>query len=96
MKCQYCDSQIKKIPENGICPNCGAALPVGSGTKLSLEDYYYRFQPNRLKAIKALRKDTGMGLVEAKEVIDQIFDKFSGESQKSVSSAWENLKDLFK
>ena len=26
MKCQYCDSLIKPVPGNGICPNCGGAL----------------------------------------------------------------------
>lgn len=26
MKCQYCDSIIKNVPDNGICPNCGSAL----------------------------------------------------------------------
>jgi len=27
MKCLYCDSHIHPYPANGICPNCGAALP---------------------------------------------------------------------
>lgn len=28
MKCEYCDSLIKNVPENGICPNCGGALGI--------------------------------------------------------------------
>ena len=27
MKCLYCDSHITVYPANGLCPNCGAALP---------------------------------------------------------------------
>lgn len=27
MKCEYCDSEIQKVPDNGICPNCGGVLP---------------------------------------------------------------------
>ena len=27
MKCLYCDSHITPYPANGLCPNCGAALP---------------------------------------------------------------------
>jgi len=26
MKCEYCDSIIKPVPDNGICPNCGGVL----------------------------------------------------------------------
>ena len=26
MKCQYCDSIIKNVPDNGVCPNCGGAF----------------------------------------------------------------------
>jgi hypothetical protein len=27
VKCEYCDSVIKTVPDNGICPNCGGVLP---------------------------------------------------------------------
>jgi hypothetical protein len=27
MRCEYCDSVIKTVPDNGICPNCGGVLP---------------------------------------------------------------------
>lgn len=26
MKCEYCDSYLATVPENGVCPNCGGAL----------------------------------------------------------------------
>ncbi|MBQ6840007.1 MAG: hypothetical protein IJO45_04890 [Oscillospiraceae bacterium] len=26
MKCEYCGSMIKTVPDNGICPNCGGTL----------------------------------------------------------------------
>ena len=27
MKCEYCDSYLSAVPENGVCPNCGGLLP---------------------------------------------------------------------
>ena len=27
MKCDYCDSKFKEMPEDQVCPNCGAAIP---------------------------------------------------------------------
>lgn len=27
MKCLYCNCQIGKVPDNGLCPNCGGVLP---------------------------------------------------------------------
>lgn len=26
MKCEYCDSYLSTVPENGVCPNCGGVL----------------------------------------------------------------------
>lgn len=26
MKCEYCDSIIRDVPDNGVCPNCGGML----------------------------------------------------------------------
>lgn len=96
MKCEFCDSIIKDVPDNGICPNCGGALPINGARNPKLEDYYYRFGPNRVKAVKALRQDTGMGLVEAKNMIDSVFDTLSGESHEDLSVTWKNVKDAFK
>lgn len=96
VKCEYCDSIIRNVPDNGTCPNCGAVLTKSSTKEPCLEDYYFRYQPSRLKAIKALRRDTGLGLVEAKEIIDQLFDKKSGITGKTVSGAWQILKDSIK
>ncbi len=28
MTCQYCGSHLSDVPDNGICPNCGGALPA--------------------------------------------------------------------
>lgn len=32
MTCQYCDSRVDTVPENYICPFCGAPLPRQSGS----------------------------------------------------------------
>ena len=73
--------------EDGCCVYCGMRLlkkiqgqTVNGQNKRSLEDYYNQYRPSRIKAIKALRRDTGMGLVEAKNAIDEVFDKLSGKS----------------
>ena len=33
MKCEYCDSIIRVIPDNGICPNCRAVLTDADAAK---------------------------------------------------------------
>ena len=96
MICPYCDSVITEVPNSGVCPRCGGLVSGVVEKQTKLEDYYYRYKPNRRKAIKALCKDTGMGLVEAKKMIDQAFDALSGESHKDIFSSWKVLKDLFK
>ena len=35
--------------------------------------YYTKFYPEKTKAIQALRLDTGLGLAEAKKVVEEIF-----------------------
>lgn len=41
---------------------------------LDLSCYYQKYQHDRVKAIMALRIDTGMGAVDAKNTIDALFD----------------------
>ena len=35
MKCEYCDSIIRIVPDNGVCPHCGGMLPI----KRSLREF---------------------------------------------------------
>ena len=85
MACPHCGGT--KLDGNN-CAFCGAQLMVASELQDSnrvnnaphhgnadLNDYFERYAPNRVKAIKALRRDTGMGLVEAKSVIDRYFNE---------------------
>ena len=96
MICPYCDSLLKEAPESGTCPNCGGPLKTERKNPMTLEDYYYRYKPNRIRAIKALRKNTGMGLKEAKETIDSVFDELSGESHADLHISAKIIKNAFK
>lgn len=50
--------------------------------------YYTKFYPEKVKAIKVLRVDTGLSLAEAKEVIEEIFSRLErGESQQRPANA---------
>lgn len=33
MRCLYCEAAVPVYPENGICPNCGGALPKSAQTQ---------------------------------------------------------------
>ena len=58
--------------------------------------YFEQYQPNRTAAINALRKDTNMGLIEAKKLIDRLFDEQSNQSSSNTSVAFQNLKFAIK
>ena len=50
--------------------------------------YYTKFYPNKPNAIQALRLDTGLGLAEAKDVIDEIFARLNrGEVKQREANA---------
>lgn len=74
-KCPNCG----KSADSHFCPDCGMDLrsPVipASASGIHTKDYasYRRFYPNKIEAIQALRTDTGMGAVEAKNIIDKLF-----------------------
>ncbi len=83
MICPYCDSLVRDVPDNRCCPNCGG--PLGAYCKKmerskdpDLESYYRRYRPDRIRAIMALRIDTGMDPMSAKTMIDFIFNYFDG------------------
>ena len=60
--------------------------PKKNGSAPNLDYYYRRYNPNRTEAIMVLRRDTGMGLVEAKKCIDFIFDYYElGDGAKGVA-----------
>lgn len=84
MKCQYCDSEVQRTQDRRVCPNCGAPLIDGDKKTVCLEDYYYRYRPNRIKAAVALQRDTGMSPVKASRLINQIFDNYADPLVKSL------------
>ena len=107
MACPHCGGT--KL-EGKNCAFCGAQLMAdlelrdgNSGNKplhhgnVDLSDYFERYSPNRANAIKALRRDTGLGIVEAKSMIDRYFDERLDQSHdKDVSVARRNFWDAVK
>lgn len=91
--CPNCGS----FADSNFCPNCGADLRKTTGpmsaTGANTNDYssYFRFYPNKIKAIQALRIDTGLNAAEAKKIIDQLFgaNVFPKEPTFAHSSKWK-------
>ena len=106
MYCPNCGNYA----ESNFCPNCGVDLRniviSKSISKADTDDYnaYLRFYPNKIEAIQALRIDTGMNAVEAKQIIDKLFGSdampskpiFKHSSEWKVASAANNVhhKDM--
>lgn len=91
MNCPYCDSRIGVMPDNRSCPHCGAPLAAFCDTAeessrkkddLDLEGYYLKYRPDRIRAIMALRINTGMDPVSAKTMIDFIFNRCEGYKEE--------------
>lgn len=96
----FCPNCGNNCGDANFCPNCGCNLK-GTVITVSTADNvpdertemiqrYEKYMPNKLAAIKALREDTGMGLKEAKEIIDELF----GENQKSSYPSASDLDQL--
>lgn len=93
----FCPNCGNECGNANFCPNCGTNLKGAVITASTVEDKldertemirrYEKYMPNRLAAIKALRTDTGMGLAEAKQVIDELFDGESATYQPVMSKA---------
>lgn len=49
--------------------------------------YYGKFYPQKVLAIKELRLDTGMSLKDAKDIIDELFDKIEAQVENNVDDA---------
>lgn len=84
--CKQCSRQASPLlqqKENTVTTHTGPR---------DLMYYFEQYQPNRPAAIKALRKDTNMSLIEAKRLIDQLFDEQTNKSGRSIPSAAQNLK----
>ena len=72
--------QEQQEAEDKLCPYCGNPLPEGHVKTL---DYYFkRYFPSRLRAVKALRKDRPMPIREAVRQIDEVFDKHLGKKRR--------------
>lgn len=80
-----------------VSEQCVEEIQETKAQDLNVEYYFKKYWPNRTEAIKAIRRETGMGLIEAKKVIDSTFDELSGLSNhQDISVAWTNLKGAVK
>ena len=87
----FCPNCGHNCGDANFCSNCGRSLkdvsvevltdsqPTDKRADMILR--YGQYMPNRLEAIRVLRQDTGMGLLEAKQTIDELF----GEESESTS-----------
>ncbi len=78
----FCPNCGNDCGNANFCPNCGTNLKGVVVTVSAADDTphespkkfrRYRYMPNELAAIKALRADTGMSLAEARQIIDDHF-----------------------
>ena len=81
----YAKEQIAKVfhyadkgAKEKTCPYCGGPLP--DNCRRTPNYYFLHYYPNRVKAVKALRKDSPMSIREATRQIDEIFDAYKGTS----------------
>lgn len=104
----FCPNCGKDCGDEGICSSCGHRVSkmqernIAQGT-IEVENkthdlicYFVQYQPNRTAAIKALRKDTNLSLVEAKKLIDRLFDEQTAQSSGNFSPSYQNLKSAIK
>ena len=66
MQCKKC----KTNSSGNFCPNCGAPLQAEQAGPYAAYMHYY---PDKLAAISALRRDTGMGFSDAVRAINSLF-----------------------
>jgi ribosomal protein L7/L12 len=67
--CRFCGTTIAlQVPQQGGAPLPSFAVqPGGGGLSVFLEDA----GPNKISVIKAIREGTGLGLKEAKDLVEQ-------------------------
>lgn len=79
----FCPNCGNNCGNANFCANCGRELkrnvvtvPAADNAvdkRAEMVRRYERYMPDRLEAIRVLRQDTGMGFVEAKHTIDDLF-----------------------
>ena len=80
--------QEKTVPEESVLlPATGtyASSVQNSGEEKAASDldrYYHQYKPDREAAMTALRIDTGIELLEAKKIIDLLFDFYEHKNGK--------------
>jgi len=59
-RCEKCNTEF----EGTVCPNC---------EKQAQYEAYKRYYPDKMAAMSALRRETGLGFSEANHIINQLF-----------------------
>ena len=90
----FCPNCGNNCGDANFCSNCGYNLkrtvatvsPADSASdeRADMVRRYEKYMPNKLAAVKALRADTGMGLKEAVQTIDDLFSDVLPPSQYTL------------
>ena len=89
-----------------FCSECGYDLRLGNPAEesavpaaspaINMDDYFQRFHPNRIAAIKALSREAGIDIKQAKKLVDEGFDQRQKQLYASdPSAASRDLKRIF-
>ncbi len=99
----FCPNCGNNCGDANFCSNCGCNLKGTAATvqpfdnvsngKAEMSRRYGKYMPNKLAAIKALREDTGMGLKDAKDVIEDLFG--NDAKTNSPNSTHKNIFSEF-
>ena len=91
MYCPDCGTHV----ESNFCPTCGKDMrnvvikkipPQKHKSKYNNYSEYMQYYPDKTAAIKRLRADTGMGIVQAETIITNLFEAATTTPQSPVST----------
>ena len=66
--CRCCYGKVSS--EAAVCPHCGQPHPAPLESEWMSAARSELFQGNKIKAIKIVRDNTGLGLKEAKDLVE--------------------------
>lgn len=75
--------KTQAVPAGTISPSTEA---IQKKTEIDATPYYQQYRPNRISATKALMRDCGLDIGQAKKIIDDVFAENQMQSMNQTSS----------